>query len=39
MVLMRTLTAGWTMAVRNWKEALNHFVLMFEDRVPELKSK
>jgi len=24
----------WTMPIRNWKAALNHFVIMFGDRVP-----
>jgi putative transposase len=24
----------WTMPIRNWREALNHFVIMFEDRMP-----
>ncbi len=26
----------WTMPIRNWKPALNHFAIMFEDRMPEL---
>jgi transposase-like protein len=25
----------WTMPIRRWKEALNHFAIMFEDRMPE----
>ena len=25
----------WTKAIHNWKEALNHFALMFEDRMPK----
>lgn len=29
----------WTMPVRHWKQALNHFAIMFEDRMPELSSK
>lgn len=29
----------WTMPVRHWKEALNHFAIMFEGRLPELTSK
>ena len=24
----------WTMPVRNWKSALNHFAILFEDRLP-----
>jgi hypothetical protein len=27
------------MPVRRWKEALNHFAIMFEGRLPELTSK
>jgi len=27
------------MPVRHWKEALNHFAIMFESRLPELASK
>jgi putative transposase len=29
----------WTMPIRHWKEALNHFAIMFEGRLPELTSK
>jgi putative transposase len=25
----------WTKPIRNWKEALNHFAIMFEDRMPK----
>lgn len=25
----------WTKALHNWKEALNHFAIMFEDRMPK----
>ena len=25
----------WTMPIRRWKEALNHFAIMFEDRMPD----
>jgi Transposase and inactivated derivatives len=25
----------WTMPIRNWKPALNHFVIEFEDRLSE----
>ncbi len=25
----------WTMPIRNWKEALNHFAVMFEGRMPK----
>jgi transposase-like protein len=26
----------WTMPIRNWKQALNHFAIMYEDRMPDL---
>jgi len=26
----------WKMPIRNWKAALNHFAIMFEDRMPEV---
>lgn len=29
----------WTMSIHHWKQALNHFAIMFEDRMPELTSK
>jgi len=29
----------WTMPIRNWKQALNHFAILFEGRMPELTSK
>jgi transposase-like protein len=29
----------WTKPIRHWKQALNHFAIMFEDRVPDLTSK
>lgn len=28
----------WTMPIRRWKEALNHFAIMFEDRMPDTHS-
>jgi transposase-like protein len=36
---IREASQRWTMPVRHWKEALNHFAIMFEDRLPELASK
>jgi putative transposase len=32
-------SGGWTTPVRHWKEALNHFAIMFEGRLPELTGK
>ena len=29
----------WKMPIRHWKQALNHFAIMFEGRMPELTSK
>jgi transposase-like protein len=29
----------WTMPIRNWKQALNHFAIMYEDRIPDLTRK
>ena len=29
----------WTMPIRHWKQALNHFAILFEGRMPELNSK
>ncbi len=36
---IREASQRWTMPVRRWKEALNHFAIMFEGRLPELTSK
>lgn len=36
---IREASARWTMPVRHWKQALNHFAILFEDRMPELNSK
>lgn len=36
---IREASRRWTMPVRHWKEALNHFAIMFEDRLPEFTSK
>ena len=29
----------WTMPIHHWKQALNHFAILFEDRMPQLTSK
>jgi transposase-like protein len=29
----------WTMPIHHWKQALNHFAILFEGRMPELSSK
>jgi transposase-like protein len=28
----------WTMPIHHWKEALNHFAIMFDKRMPQLNS-
>jgi putative transposase len=32
---IREAARKWTMPIRNWKEALNHFAILFEGRLPE----
>ena len=36
---IREAAERWTMPIRHWKEALNHFAIMFEGRLPEPTSK
>ena len=36
---IREASRRWTMPIRKWKEALNHFAILFEDRMPKLMSK
>jgi transposase-like protein len=36
---IREASQRWTMPVRRWKEALNHFAILFEGRLPEFASK
>jgi transposase-like protein len=36
---IREASRRWTMPIHHWKEALNHFAIMFKDRLPELSSK
>ena len=36
---IREASKKWTMAIHHWKQALNHFAIMFEDRMPELTGK
>ena len=28
----------WTRSIQNWKQAFNHFAILFEDRKPQRKS-
>jgi putative transposase len=36
---IREAAKRWTMPIHHWKEALNHFAIMFEDRLPPLTGK
>ena len=36
---IREASKKWTMPIHHWKEALNHFAIMFEDRMPMSLSK
>ena len=36
---IREASKKWTMPIHHWKEALNHFAIMFENRMPPLTSK
>ena len=36
---IREAAKKWTMPIHHWKEALNHFAIMFENRMPPLTSK
>jgi transposase-like protein len=36
---IREAAKKWTMPIHHWKEALNHFAIMFENRMPSLTSK
>ena len=32
---IREASRHWTMPIRHWKQALNHFAILFEGRLPE----
>ena len=32
-------SSKWTMPINHWKQALNHFAILYEGRLPELTSK
>jgi putative transposase len=36
---IREASKKWTMPIHHWKEALNHFAIMFENRMPQSTSK
>ena len=33
---IREAARRWTMPIHHWKQALNHFAVLYEDRMPEL---
>ena len=33
---IREASRRWTMPIRHWKQALNHFAILYEGRVPDL---
>lgn len=35
---IREASQKWTMPIHHWKQALNHFAILYEDRMPELTS-
>jgi transposase-like protein len=35
---IREAAKKWTMPIHHWKQALNHFAILYEDRIPELTS-
>jgi len=30
---LKNASKKWTMPIQNWKEAMNHFAILFEDRM------
>jgi len=36
---IREASRKWTLPIRHWKQALNHFAILFEDRLPHAPSK
>ena len=32
---IREASRKWTLPIRHWKQALNHFAILFEDRLPQ----
>jgi putative transposase len=36
---IREASGKWTMPIRHWKQALNHFAILFENRLPKHLSK
>jgi hypothetical protein len=36
---IREASAKWTMPIFHWKQALNHFAILFEGRMPQLNCK
>jgi putative transposase len=36
---IREASRKWTLPIKHWKQALNHFAILFEDRLPQPTSK
>lgn len=36
---IREASRKWTLPIKHWKQALNHFAILFEDRLPQASSK
>jgi putative transposase len=36
---IREASRKWTLPIKHWKQALNHFAILFEDRLPQVPSK
>jgi transposase-like protein len=36
---IREASRKWTLPIKHWKQALNHFAILFEDRLPQTNSK
>lgn len=36
---IREASRKWTLPIKHWKQALNHFAILFEDRLPQATSK
>jgi hypothetical protein len=35
---LRNISKRWTLPIRDWKVALNRFIIQFEDRMPQLQT-
>ena len=35
LALQKNISQKWTMPIRDWKAALNRFIIQFDDRMPQ----